>query len=497
LELSDYLRILRRNWVLIAVCAVVGLLVGAVASFAVQPTYTAQTKLFVATQSSGSVQELQQGNTFTQARVQSYVETVAEPLVLQPVVESLGLEVTAAQLAEQVSATADLNTVIITISVEDTSPVQAAAIAQATADSLVQSVDGLESPSEGGNSPVNLTVIKPANAPSEPSAPNTRLNLALGLLVGLALGVGAAVLRTTLDTRVRGESDIRRISDAPLLGGISFDADAQKKPLLTQAPAQSPRAESFRQIRTNLQFAHVSHRSKAVLVTSSLPGEGKSTTATNLAIAIAQSGQSVVLVDADLRRPRVDEYLGLERNAGLTTALIGRADVEDLLQPWGTDELYILTAGQIPPNPSELLGSDAMKKLILRLEEKFDAVIIDAPPLLPVTDAAVLAQQVGGVVLVIGSSKVKLPDLQKSLGNLEMVNADLLGVVINLLPTRGPDAYSYSYYSYDSHPENHLSAEDQAAAPVSTPGRQPTAPKESFDEVLGLSSHPTRRPAHD
>ncbi|MHA7281112.1 tyrosine-protein kinase domain-containing protein [Arthrobacter sp. MDT2-2] len=493
MELSDYIRILRRNWPLITACALVGLLVGAVASFAVRPTYTAETKLFVAIQNSGSVQELQQGNTFTQARVQSYVETVRTPLVLQPVVDALALDVKPAELAQSVTASADLNTVIISIAAEDTSPVQAAAIAQATADSLVRSVDGLETPAEGGTSPVKLAVLTPAVAPSEPSAPNTRLNLALGMLLGLSLGVGAAVLRTALDTRVRGEADLRRVSDSPLLGGIAFDTDATKKPLITQAPAQSPRAESFRQIRTNLQFAHVSHKSKAVLVTSSLPGEGKSTTATNLAIAMAQAGQSVVLVDADLRRPRVDEYLGLERNAGLTTALIGRADVEDLLQPWGTDELYILTAGQIPPNPSELLGSDAMKQLITRLEQKFDAVIIDAPPLLPVTDAAVLAQQVGGVVLVIGSSKVKLPDLQKSFGNLEMVNADLLGVVMNFLPTKGPDAYSYSYYSYDSHPGSRLDADDQPAAPVSTPSR----PRKSFDEVLGLQSQPTPRPAHD
>ncbi len=364
---------------------------------------------------------------------------------------------------------------------------QAAAIAQATADSLVESVGGLENPAEGGISPVNLTVITPATAPSQPSAPNMRLNLALGLLVGIALGAGAAVLRTTLDTRVRGESDLRRISDAPILGGISFDTDAQKKPLLTQAPAQSPRAESFRQIRTNLQFAHVSHKSKAVLVTSSLPGEGKSTTATNLAIAIAQAGQSVVLVDADLRRPRVDEYLGLERNAGLTTALIGRADVEDLLQPWGTDELYILTAGQIPPNPSELLGSDAMKQLITRLEQKFDAVIIDAPPLLPVTDAAVLAQEVGGVVLVVGSSKVRLPDLQKSLGNLTMVEADLLGVVFNLLPSKGPDAYAYSYYSYDSTEPSSLES-----TPVLT-SRSTKATGSDFDErIFGIPSQTSK-----
>lgn len=488
MELSDYLLILRRNWLLIVTCGLVGLLLGAGLSLAMRPTYSAQTKLFVAIQNSSSIQELQQGSTFTQARVQSYVETVDTPLVLQPVIDSLALDLTAAELAEQVTATADLDTVIISIDAENSSPVVAAAIAQATSDSLVDSVDRLESPSEGGTSPVKLSVLTPATAPTEPSSPNTLVNLIFGLLLGLGAGIGAALLKKTLDTRVRGESDLRRISDAPLLGGIAFDSDATKKPLLTQVAGQSPRAESFRQIRTNLQFAHVSHKSKAVLITSSLPGEGKSTTATNLALALAQGGQSVVLVDADLRRPRIDQYLGLERNAGLTTALVGRASLEDLLQPWGEDDLHVLTAGQLPPNPSELLGSDAMKRLIDQLERKFDAVIIDAPPLLPVTDAAVLAHQVGGVVLVIGSSKVKVPDLQKAIGSLEMVDADVLGVVMNLLPTKGPDAYSYSYYSYDT-PE--LRSSSSTSKLTSSPGS--TNGRASFDELLGAGQSPAKR----
>ncbi|WP_105031408.1 polysaccharide biosynthesis tyrosine autokinase [Arthrobacter ruber] len=484
MNFNDYMRVLRRSWLHVLVCALIGLLVGGGISLAISPTYTAQTQLFVATQNSGSVQELQQGNTFTQSRVQSYVDTVTTPSVLQPVIDTLGLPLTGAELAADVEASADLNTVILSISASSDSPVLAASIAQGVADSTIRAVDELERPTNGGPSPVKLSVITPAAAPSSPSAPNTPLNLALGLLIGLLLGGTTAFLRHVVDNKVRGESDVRVATNAPILGGVSFDSDAQKKPLLTQAPTQSPRAESFRQIRTNLQFAHVSHKSRAVLVTSSLPGEGKSTTATNLAIAIAQGGQSVVLVDADLRRPRVDEYLGLERNAGLTTALIGRADIEDLLQPWGADELYILTAGQIPPNPSELLGSDAMKQLITRLEQKFDAVIIDAPPLLPVTDASVLAQQVGGVVVVVGSSKVRLPDLQKALGNLELVDADLLGIVINLLPSKGPDAYAYSYYSYDSV----SAATMNDAQPVSR--RSTETPPSDFDErILGVPTN--------
>lgn len=448
MDLRDYLRIFRRNWVLVVALALTGILVGGVASVLIKPTYTASTQLFVAIQSSGTVTELQQGNTFSQARVQSYVKTVTTPVVLGPVIETLGLNDSAEQLADRIEASTDPNTVLITIKAADDSPAKAAAIAQAVGNSLVKAVDDLERPQAGGTSPVRLSIITPAAAPSEPSAPNTKINLALGLLIGLGLGIFLAILRTTFDTLIRAESDLRQVTDAPLLGRITFDPDASKKPLLTQTATQSPRAESFRQLRTNLQFAHVTGGRKSVLVTSSVPGEGKSTTATNLALAISQSGQTVCLVDAYLRRPMVDSYLGLERRAGLTTALIGSADINDLLQPWGEDNLYVLTSGVIPPNPSELLGSDEMKSLLSRLESAFDVVILDAPPLLPVTDAAVLSQHVGGVVVVVGAQKTSRAELEKSLTALGLVGGHLLGVVLNRLPTRGADAYSYSYYSY-------------------------------------------------
>ncbi|PTT67402.1 polysaccharide biosynthesis tyrosine autokinase [Arthrobacter sp. HMWF013] len=449
MDLRDYLRILRRSWILIAALTLLGLLIGGAASVMTRPTYTSNTQLFVAIQSSGTVSELQQGNTFSQSRVQSYVRTVSTPVVLQPVIESLGLAETASALADRVSASTDLNTVIINIEVTDSSPVQAAATAQAVANSLIRAVDTLEKPRAGGTSPVSLSIITPAAAPSAASAPNTRLNLVVGLFIGFTLGLGASVGRTILDTRVRGEADVRKVTLAPMLGGVAYDPEAAQQPLLTQAAPQSPRAESFRQLRTNLQFANISGQAKSVLITSSLPGEGKSTTATNLAIALAQAGQTVCLVDADLRRPMVNEYLGLERNAGLTTALVGGTELNDLLQPWGDDNLYVLTSGRIPPNPSELLGSPEMKNLLERLETAFDSVVIDAPPLLPVTDAAVLSQHVGGVVLVVGAQKIKEQDLEKALKALDMVGANLLGLVVNRLPLKGPDAYAYSYYRRD------------------------------------------------
>ncbi|TAP39117.1 polysaccharide biosynthesis tyrosine autokinase [Arthrobacter sp. S39] len=488
MDLRDYMRILRRNWMLLIAITMAGVIVGGAASLAVRPTYTATTQLFVAIQNSGSVQELQQGNTFSQARVQSYVKTVTTPRVLQPVIDSLGLDTTPTALSRRVTASSDVNTVIVTIAVSDTSPVQAAAIAQGIADSLVQAVDSLEKPKNGGISPVGLSVITPAEAPKEPSGPNVRFNLAIGLLLGLALGSAVAILRSLLDNSVRTETDLRRTTDAAILGRVSFDAEAAKKPLITQVAIQSPRAEAFRQIRTNLQFAHIGSKSKTILVTSSLPGEGKTTTATNLAIAMAESGNSVLLIDADLRRPMVSQYLGLERDAGLTTALLGRAEVEELVQPWGDGDLFVLTSGQIPPNPSELLGSATMGALIERLETIFDSIVIDAPPLLPVTDAAVLSQYAGGVVVIVGTHKVKQNDLASALRSLEMVGADLFGLVLNRLPTKGPDAYSESNYTYESFAKsdfeasvrsNHMNSprmnRRQAEKPLRDPSQFPSA----------------------
>lgn len=496
MDIHDYLRILRRSWILVVATTLAGLLVSAAVSVLIKPTYTSDTQLFVALQNSGSVQDLQQGNTFSQARVQSYVKTVTTPVVLQPAIDSLGLTMTADELASNVKASTDLNTVLINISVTNESPVQAAAIAQAVANSLIKAVDTLERPKTGSPSPINLSIITPAEAPAQASAPNTRLNLMLGLLIGLALGIGAGILRSALDNRIRAEADLRDVTSASLLGGIALDADVSKKPLLTQINQQSPRAESFRQLRTNLQFANVSGKAKSVVVTSSIPGEGKTTTATNLAIAMAQAGQSVCLVDADLRRPTVGEYLGLERNAGLTTALIGKTDVNELLQRWGTDQLYVLTSGQIPPNPSELLGSAEMKDLIVRLESAFDTVIIDAPPVLPVTDAAVLSQHVGGVLVVVNTQIIKQQVLVKSLSALELVGANILGIVLNRLPTKGPDAYSYTYQGYSAVKEDRRATsspsydvadgqtgQSRKQSPLVDSQRTP-----DFEEVVQLSS---------
>jgi capsular exopolysaccharide synthesis family protein len=483
LDLLACIRQLRRHWILIVAVTLTGILVGAAVSALARPTFTAETQLFVAIQGSGSTTELQEGNTFSQARVQSYLKTVASPMVLQPAIDSLGLSESPETLADRVTASADVNTVLIDIRVVDDSPAQAAAVAQAIAGSLIRAVENLEKPGTGGPSPVNLSVTKPATAPATPSSPNTRMNLFVGLMVGLALALLIAFSRSALDRRITGEADLRRVTQAPLLGGISFDPDAIKKPLLTQAAPQSSRAESFHRLRTNVQFTNIPGRCKIVLMTSSIRGEGKSTTAINLSIALAQAGQSVCLIDADLRRPMVAEYLGLDRKEGLTTALLGAGDVDDLLQPSEVDRLFVLASGQIPPNPSELVGSEEMKRVLDRLASRFDVVIIDAPPLVPFTDAAVLSQHVGGVVVVVGAQELRDEDLESSLSSLRMVGANLVGVVLNRITRTGPAVRSYDYHSSAAVMENEDAENRRSVTTALEPNHGGNLERVAFDSA--------------
>jgi capsular exopolysaccharide synthesis family protein len=448
-ELRDYIRILRKSWVLILVLALVG--VGAAATFSIlqTPKYSATAKVFVSTQSSGTTSELQQGASFTVQRVKTYSDLVTTSVVLLPVIASLNLGIPVDDLAKQVTASAPLDTSIIDITVIDTDPVRAADIANATSASLTAVVQDFEtSQATDSISPVKLTRAQEASVPSVPVSPNVPLNIALGALVGLALGVGIAVLRETLETRIRNEHDVEQVTDVAILGGIVFDPKAQERPLIVHVDPRSPRAESFRTLRTNLQYLDVGRADRSFVITSSIESEGKSTTGANLAIALADTGVRALLVDADLRRPKIADYMGLEGAVGLTDVLIGRAELKDVIQPWGRNKLYVLPAGHVPPNPSELLGSARMVHYIAEFNKAFDVVIFDAPPLLPVTDAAILAKSVGGAIVVVAAGRTHKNQLKGAISALDNVGASISGLVLTMLPTKGPDAYGYGRYGY-------------------------------------------------
>jgi succinoglycan biosynthesis transport protein ExoP len=448
-NLRDYGQIVRDRWRLVTACLFIGVVVASLVTITATKTYEAKTQLFVSVQTGDSdVTAANQGNTFTQQRVTSYAAIVDSPLTLEPVAAQLGLTTSeAAGLASAVSAGVPLDTTLINVSVVDESAAEAARIANAVGSQFASVITDLEKGEQADRSLVKVTVVRQAEVPTAPISPRPSLNLALGLLLGLAVGIGAAVLRETLDTSVKDADDVARLDGAPVpvIGAIGYDSDAARSPLIVHADPHSPRAEAFRQLRTNLQFLDVDNPPRSIVVTSSVPAEGKSTTAANLALAMAQAGMRVALVEADLRRPKVAAYLGLENAAGLTTVLIGRAKVEDVLQQWGTIPLQVLPSGPIAPNPSELLGSHQMLTVLRKLEDEFDVVVLDAPPLLPVTDAAVLAGLAGGAVIVVRTGKTKREQVARAIENLRGVDARVLGVLLNMTPARG------GLYDYEAH----------------------------------------------
>jgi len=455
MDFVDFVAVIRRRWIAIVLLTALGLGLAATLALFTTPQYTASTDIFVSTQPSVDATEAFEGSTYTQQRIQSYVDVASSSVVLKPVISELGLKTTPALLANSVSAEAVDNTVLLTISVKNASPTAAAKIANAISSSLRNIVIGkLETRTGTGGagkttSLVNLTVVRAATRPTSPTSPNLPIYLLVGAVAGLIIGLGLAFARQALDTRIRGEREVRALSDSPILGAVSFDSAARKSPLTVQAEPKSPRAESFRSIRTNLAFLDFESSRRSFVVTSSIPGEGKTTTSLNLAIALADADRRVVLIDADLRRPQVAKYLGIEGAVGLSDVLIGRADFDEVVQPWGrSGNLFVVPSGSIPPNPSELVGSKTMEELIARLTEEYDEVIFDAPPLLPVTDAAVLSRLTSGALVVCSARKTRIPQLTKALENLSNIDASVFGVVLNMVAPKGPDAYGY-YYAYE------------------------------------------------
>lgn len=452
MELSDYLRILRKNWALILIAALIGVSAAAAYSLTRTPQYESKSVVFVQSQAGSTVSDLTQGSNFVNSQITSYVLLVSEPIVLRPVIEEFNLDLTPDELADKVVATNPANSTHIQITVTDPDPVLAADLANALSDSLATTVAEIDSPLDTEEATIKLTSVREATPAASPSSPNVRTNLALGLLVGLAVGLGVAVLRTILDNRIRSPKDIEQITNLPLIGAIPLDPKTSERPVIVDVDPHNPRAEAIRALRTNLQFLEMDG-GHSFVVTSSVPAEGKSTTTLNLAIALADSGKRVALIDTDLRKPKLADYLGIEGGVGLSDALIGRAKLADVMLPWGKPSLYVLPAGKIPPNPSELLGSERMQQLLEALSKEFDVVLCDAPPLLPVTDAAVLSRSIAGAILVVAVGQTTVQQVEGSLAVLETVGAKVAGVVMTKVPTTGADAYSYGYGGFGNHPE--------------------------------------------
>jgi polysaccharide biosynthesis transport protein len=295
-----------------------------------------------------------------------------------------------------------------------------------------------------------ITVIEPAAFPYWPVGPNRSATILLAAAIGLLLAAGAGYVLDYLDDTLKNPDDVERSVGMVTLGAVPRMERTSDSELVMLSSGQSAGKEAFRVLRTNLQFAEVDHPIKVLMVTSPAPSEGKSHTASNLAAAMAQAGRKVILVDTDLHKPRLHRVFGIRNNVGITTALLEeRPDIGPLLQESPVPGLWLLTSGPLPPNPAELLGSARMRDLLSEMLAHADMVVLDSPPTVALADAAILSTQVDGVLLVVEAGKTRRDIAKRAAEALRRVNARLVGVVLNRMPTRNDGYYYYYYYSYN------------------------------------------------
>ncbi|WP_433783367.1 polysaccharide biosynthesis tyrosine autokinase [Actinomycetospora sp. CA-101289] len=443
MSVSDYISVLRYRWRLVALGTAIGLFVGFASYLATPPTYSASSSLYVSSQGGdASTQAAYQGSLLSTQRIKSYVELMTSGRILEGAARTVPFPVDVADLRSRVAASAVPETVLLTVSVTDESPDRAAQLANAITTSFLGVTAELEAPSDTRPPPVTTRVVEQATPPSSAIAPRASVYLVVGLFFGLVAGLAAGLFRDRTDRSFKSAEEIQAATGWPTLGVVSFDeklANSSSMTSLRSLPVG--RAEEFRKIRTSIQFVDVDAAPTVVVFSSALPGEGKTTVAVNCALAMKDLGLRILVVEADLRRPRVATYCGLEGSAGLTSVLAGRATLDDVIQKGGSTFFDFLSSGPLPPNPSELLASQQMRSVLETLRTRYDFVLIDSPPVIPVTDAAILASRCDGVFVVFRYAQTTSDQASAAAAAFSTVSAKVLGAIINATPPKADTAY--------------------------------------------------------
>lgn len=429
MDLTRFYRMVKKSWILILSLSLIGAAAGAVVSYLTPAQYTSTTRLFVAVEAPATANagDLVQANNFAIQKVFSYVNVVTTNAVLEPVVEQLGLTVTADDLAKDVAASVPTNSVVLSISATAANPEDAATLATAVANSFSNYVvNTLESPLGGGPGPVKTVVLNPATPPLNPSSVSAVISLALGAILGLFVGLLLCVFLTLRDKRVHTRRELDGL-DVDYVGGVAeLPKGAGEGFLVVRDDPQSSGAEAFRRLRTTLGLTSVED-SGAVGVMCSVGGEGTSTLVSNLALAFAEGSASVAVVDADVRFGRQRELIGRPSMA-----------LADALADARPGNVAIVAPGIVPQTGG--LDREAFQRLLAELASRFDVVLVDAPPVLQTDDALIVANAVKRTLVVAASGRVDVAELSASLDALRSIHADVYGVAITRLPRSGADS---------------------------------------------------------
>ncbi|WP_435770493.1 polysaccharide biosynthesis tyrosine autokinase [Nocardioides sp. SYSU DS0651] len=449
MDFKQFLLVLRRRWRSIVAIVLLALAISSAITFTRTPQYESDSKVFL-TVDVRDTTDAYAALLFASNRAASYASVAKSTELSERVIDQLDLDVTAEDLASRIDAQVEESTSLIQLSVTADNPRDAQTIARVTTEEFTNYVAGLETPGGGGESQIIAQITDRASYNPSPVSPQVELNLIVAGLIGLLLGIALAVAREVLDRTIRTADHVSELTESPVLASIGFDSDIRSAPLLTDLGGFAARTEAFRLLRTNLQFIDLDHQPRCLVISSAVPGEGKTMTSTNLAVALAQTGRNTLIIDADLRRPRVASTLGLDPAIGLTTALVGKTEIHDAIQVHEASGLHVLASGAKPPNPTEILQSKITQDLIRRLRSSYDMVIIDAPPLLPVADASVLAKLADGVIVVVRHGKTTRDQVGEAIKRLDQVGARLYGVVVNMVAKRAVGSYYYYYYEETS-----------------------------------------------
>ena len=477
--------VIRRNAWILALFIVLGV-AGAWGVSMLMPTkYTSTASVFVSVDSDGSISDAYQSTKFAEQRMQSYAQLVSGDVLAEQVIKDLNLDMTPRDLTKELEATVVQDTVVMEISATDTDAAQAQKIASDAVKVLSNQADQLEARTDNNDNNGNsrsrsssnqqsttaprISLINSPEKATQPSSPKMAMNLILGGVLGFLVACMLVALRFFLDRSVRSSEELERRTGLPKLGSVPVIPEAQRtKPLDFNDDRVRP-AEAFRELRVNLRFVNVDNPPRVISVTSARIADGKSMTSLNLAGALAADGDTVCLVDADMRRSKMTTYFGgaIHSSVGLSTALAGDADVADVLQETEIAGLDVLAAGVTPPNPGELLGSQAFHHILDELQERYDWVIVDTPPILPVTDGALVATTVDAVIVAVRYGKRNYDDVTRTLASLRAVHAPIIGTVLTAVPQKSDEGrYVGSYSRYESESEHKAAA--VAAAPASS-----------------------------
>jgi capsular exopolysaccharide synthesis family protein len=431
MSIRDYVRAVVHGWWLVVTAMAIGVGVAILLVATTQPVYAGTVTFFVNTTPGTGVTPLQ-GDQYAQQRVATYVRLVSSDRLAELVKEDTGSSRSIGEIAGSVTGQSPLNTVLLTATVTGSSDAEVLTMTQSVSTQFVRMIRTIDPT-------VSLVVTSGPTLQPSPIKPRTKLDLGLGLFAGLVIGAGAAITRRALDTTVRSATDLRSATGTEVLGIVGRDRHAGRQPLLVGPTKRPARAEAFRKLRTNLRSRP--DGTGVIVVTSSVYGEGKSVTAANLAITCADDGHNVLLVDADLRRPRLAKLWGLSTAVGLTDVLAGTATIDEALHRSKVERLMLLPAGRQPSDPTQVIGSLGMSELLVALRDRFDIIVIDTPPLLPVTDAAIATGQADGALIVVRYGKTKMTQVTGAVDALDAAGAPLLGCVINMAPPNGTGVY--------------------------------------------------------